>query len=114
MGAFANRHTTLKFSLLYQNQLRGQRKRFIHVHVAIIGPVPEMDYGFLVQITSALVYSFTMVNVVGVATSTKNGTDVTFDFGTLHQPMLTNTLVAMTNIRLPTLHLLPISLVSSA
>ena len=59
-------------------------------------------------------YTFTMVNAVGMATSTKNGNDVTFDFGTLRQQMLTKTLVAMTSIGFSTLHLLPILLVSSA
>ena len=63
---------------------------------------------------NGLVYTFTMVNVVGVATSTQDPPDTTFDFETLHQPMLTNTLVTMMNIKFGMIHLLPILLESSA
>ena len=64
--------------------------------------------------STGLVYSSTMVNVVGVSTSTEDSVDTTFDFETPHQTMLAKALVTMTSIKLSTLHLLPISLVSSA
>ena len=73
-----------------------------------------MGKEFLVQI-EAVLYTSTMVNVVGISTFTEETLDTTFDFGTLHQPMLTNMLATMTTIQfnipqaLPTLLELSVS-----
>ena len=66
--------------------------------MVIIGLVLKMGGEFLVQIPTGLEDSFTIINVVGVATTTEGTLGNSFDFGTLHQQMLTNTLVTMTSI----------------
>ena len=104
----------VKFSMLYQNRLLGPRRRFIYAHVDIIGLVPKMEREFLVQTATFREEISTIVNVVGVATSTEERTGAIFDFETLHQPMLTNTLVTMKSISFSTVHLLLILLESSA
>ena len=76
--------------------------------MAIIGLVPKMGRESLVQIATGLEHASTLVNVVGVATYTEGTEGTTFDFETLHQPMLTNTLVTMTSIELNTLQALQI------
>ena len=77
--------------------------------MVIIGLVPKMGKEFLVQIPAGDHVS-TIVNVVGVATTTEGTQDTIFDFETLHQPMLTNTLVTVTDIKFSILQPLPILL----
>ena len=69
--------------MLYQNQLLGPRRRSIHVHVDIIGLVLKMGREFLVQMAARPENMSTLVNAVGVATTTEDPLDTTFNFETL-------------------------------